>query len=543
MRRLWFGLMMLAPACLPARGAAEEVIASSAPQQPVAAQTAPAPAVTPVSYWTPADQGVSLGQPRVARGAAPSLEPIAPPQLSRVPASLEQPRLLPDSATVPPPATRQPYHSEPESLFAIERADLYDDFAVVPVASMGNAGPEKIGFPQQPLSHSTIADSYAAPEAMFEEGYSERSHRNRFYGGIEYLLWWTKGDRTPPLVTTGNPNDPAQGALVPGSTTQVLFGGNLDHDVQSGARIRLGYWFDTCKPLAIEGSYFFLGKRSEGFSTPFTSNLLARPFFNLNNGIEDSEIVAFPGNAAGRVIIDAPSSLHGADANLRCNLWCMDSCWGNVKVDGLAGFRFLDLREGLHITEQGGELTPQRNPDGSLVQDVAFRITDRFDTQNRFYGGQVGLATQWQRGPWSIEGRSTLAMGVVHQVIDITGTALFFNRNGTISQERGGLLALNSNSGHFTRNRFSVVPEIGMTIGYQVTDWMKATIGYNCLVWTNVVRPGEQIDRGLDITQIPRFVRPGDPVPPPAQRPGPLVPFRESTYWAQGLTLGLEFSY
>ena len=114
---------------------------------------------------------------------------------------------------------------------------------------------------------------------------------------------------------------------------------------------------------------------------------------------------------------------------------------------------------------------------------------------------------------------------------------------GTISRERGGLLALNSNSGHFTRNRFSVVPEVRMTVGYQVTDWMKATVGYNCLVWSNVVRPGDQIDRGVDIRQIPRFVAPGDPVTPLPQRAGPIVPFRESTYWAQGLTLGLEFSY
>ncbi len=573
MRRLWFGLIMLAPACLPTRGAAAEVIASSTARQPVAAHSEAEAPVAPIGYWGGGEQAgspaVSLGQPRGVRvpgtfsaelSPRSPVEPIGPPQLSRVPAfapapASHQPTLQPEPATVPPPPPpRLLANSESQSAFAAERGNWLDDVNLLPVAGMGVAGtPERLSFAPQPAhvpqapyavdsGYMSEPDAYGAAEGLFEEGYEEAPGRTRFYGGVEYLMWWTKGDKVPVLASTSANAD--AGVLNPGNTTQVLFGGgDLDHNLQSGARFRLGYWFDTPKPLALEGSFFFLGRRSDGFATPFSDRLLARPFFDLNNGVESSELIAFPGQFAGRILVDAPSSLYGGDANLRCNLCCMDQCWGNVKVDALAGFRYLNLREGLHIREEGSALLPQINPDGSPSSFSAFRIEDRFDTQNRFYGGQVGLATEWKRGPWSLAGRSTVALGVTHQVIDITGSGLFFNRNGTISHERGGLLALNSNSGHFTRNRFGVVPEASMTVGYQVTDWMKATVGYNCLVWTNVVRPGEQIDRGLDIRQIPRFVRPGDPPTPLPSRPGPLVPFKESTYWAQGLTLGLEFNY
>jgi hypothetical protein len=104
----------------------------------------------------------------------------------------------------------------------------------------------------------------------------------------------------------------------------------------------------------------------------------------------------------------------------------------------------------------------------------------------------------------------------------------------------GGLLALPTNIGHFSRDRFSVVPEIGVNLGYQLTDHLRAYVGYNFLYWTNVVRPGAQIDRVLDVTLIPNFPVPGA-VPTGQNRP--MVPFKENDFWAQGINFGLEFRW
>ena len=52
----------------------------------------------------------------------------------------------------------------------------------------------------------------------------------------------------------------------------------------------------------------------------------------------------------------------------------------------------------------------------------------------------------------------------------------------------------------------------------------------------------DQIDPVLDITRIPRFVPPGVVVPPAAEV-RPAVLFRETDFWAQGVTFGLSIRY
>jgi hypothetical protein len=124
----------------------------------------------------------------------------------------------------------------------------------------------------------------------------------------EYLLWWIKGNRVPPLVTTG-PGDPTQvpppGA--PGAAgTRALFGGDtLDRDPFSGGRFTAGYWLNCSQTVGLEAGYFFLGPRSDDFRTASTgapgSAVIARPFFDVSSGLPNSELIAFPGLASGAV--------------------------------------------------------------------------------------------------------------------------------------------------------------------------------------------------------------------------------------------------
>jgi hypothetical protein len=110
--------------------------------------------------------------------------------------------------------------------------------------------------------------------------------------------------------------------------------------------------------------------------------------------------------------------------------------------------------------------------------------------------------------------------------------------------DRGGLLALATNIGRFTRDRFSAVPEVGVNVGYRITDHLRAFVGYNFLYWGNVVRPADQIDRVLDASLIPNFLNPQTGLPyTPTGALRPAVPFKETDYWAQGVTFGLEFRY
>jgi hypothetical protein len=129
---------------------------------------------------------------------------------------------------------------------------------------------------------------------------------------------------------------------------------------------------------------------------------------------------------------------------------------------------------------------------------------------------------------------------VTQQRIDIAGSQRLVSLvNGTVQNFQGGLLALNSNIGNHARDRFSFVPELTLTAGYNLLDHVRVFGGYNILGWTSVVRPGDQIDTGLDETRIPNF--PSNQTPLNVARPA--VPFKTSNFWAQGLNLGLEVRY
>src|SRR5262249_51953252 len=158
----------------------------------------------------------------------------------------------------------------------------------------------------------------------------------------------------------------------------------LDRDPRSGGRFTLGYYLGDCTDRAIEVGAFFLGSRAQnvGVTSAFTP-VISRPFFNLNQNMQDVERIAFPGQSTGRFDVHAPSDLWGLDANLRCNLLC--GCDWRLNV--LGGFRYLDLQESVLMTERVQGLATAPPP---LTN--AFGIgTDNFSTRNQFYGGQVGV--------------------------------------------------------------------------------------------------------------------------------------------------------
>jgi hypothetical protein len=381
--------------------------------------------------------------------------------------------------------------------------------------------PDVIPHPAANLAACGPAECFAA-EACGPVG-------GRFYAGAEYLYWWIRDTRVPPLVTTGPVA--SQGILgMPG--TMILLGAKpLDNEERSGARFTAGYWLDDCRTLGLEGSFFFLADRSVPFR--FSSNqfpLLARPFFNLNAGTEFAQVATSPGVATGSVTTELRSQLLGADANLRYNLYC--GC--SYRVDLLAGFRYLDLEESLDITEDLTALPGRSVPAGTHII-----VADHFGTRDQFYGGQLGAVAEFRRGKWFLDLKTKVAIGDTRQTIDIRGNQVITAPGGMQSTFTGGLLALNSNIGHFQRDSFSIVPEVGLNVGYQFTDHLRAFVGYNFLFWSDVVRPGDQIDRGLDVTRIPNF---GVPATPLAQ-PRPAVPFKETGFWAQGINFGVEFRF
>jgi hypothetical protein len=368
---------------------------------------------------------------------------------------------------------------------------------------------------------SYLETSKGAPECIWAEA--------------EFLLWWMKGAHLPPLITASPASTPATQAGVLGApTTTVLFGGNrVNDEVRSGFRFTLGAWLGDCHTLGVEGDFFMLGSEGTGFAASSTgSPILARPFFNTTTGRPDAELIAFPGLLSGSVSAHSGSTgLLGADALLRCNLCC--GC--NYQLDAVGGFRYLRLSDHLGVDEN--LLTTSAANPNFVPQGTSIILADRFDTRNEFYGFNLGLKGSGRRGPWVLQGLAQMAVGDNREVVNISGATTVTVPGAAPVSSVGGLLALPSNIGRFSKDKVEVIPEFGVRIGYQVTPRLQVFAGYTLLYWGDVLRAGSEVDLAVNPTLLP-----GSPVPPSgAQRPMPLL--TNTSFWAQGIDLGLEFRF
>jgi len=365
----------------------------------------------------------------------------------------------------------------------------------------------------------------------------------RLYASAEYLSWWTKGYHIPLLVTTAPATDPeaTRGAIGAGGTMPLFGDSNVTNGQRSGGRFTIGGYLNPCGTCAIEADYFFLARRAENFTV--SSNqfpVLARPFFLVNTGTPSRELTATPGtqpgdlaSLTGSITVNNHSNFQGADLIGRRT--CFTDCKRELGV--LAGFRYLDLRDGLEITEN---VVSNRAIPGTTVFDPGNNIfvSDSFRTHNQFYGGVLGIEGERRLGRWSLTGRIQVGLGDNHESVNILGSQVVTTPAGQRTVFNGGLLALPSNIGTTTQDRFAVVPQVGIKLGFNVTDNIKIFAGYDFLYWSNVLRPGDQIDLTLNGSQIPNAG-----LIPPSTAVRPIVPFRTTDFWAHGITAGLEVRY
>jgi hypothetical protein len=362
-----------------------------------------------------------------------------------------------------------------------------------------------------------------APVATSDAAEAMDACADRFYLRAEYLLWWLQPTRLPALVTTGSPLDATPGALgQPG--TRVLIGdesvSTQEHD---GGRVTFGYWLTAQHDFAVEGRYFFLGSQSRSFlASSNGSLLLARPFPNADTNEPAAAIVASPGasgfipEARGDVGVTLRDHLQGGEADARAIGWSGPG----YQVDLVGGFRFIAFDEKLDINESTT----------ALAVGITTSVGDHFAARNRFYGGQLGLAGDWQSGPWLLDVRGTIGLGVMDEQVDVGGVTSTTTAAGIVSAPHG-LLAQAGNSGRRSRSVFAAVPEVGVNVGRQLTRHVAGFVGYTFLYSSSVARPGDQIDRSIS------------PAPVSATGGRPAAPVHEADLWVQGLNLGLELRY
>jgi hypothetical protein len=232
-----------------------------------------------------------------------------------------------------------------------------------------------------------------------------------------------------------------------------------------------------------------------------------------------------------------------------------------ITIHFLTGWRYWDLDESLTVYQSTAPLGASSIPflGEQFGVGSGLAITDRIRTRNQFYGGQLGVQSEYRYQMLILGLGTTLGVGPVHQVIEVNGqTSLTASRNETVP---GGFLAVGpvpngtaaptvayGNIGRYVTNRMAVLADVKASLGLQLSERWRAFVGYDFLYLTDVVRPGNQFSLSVDPRLVPASTSyggrtTGTPtvagltiVPPPS-------PGDHSDFFIHGVRWTVEFVY
>jgi hypothetical protein len=319
------------------------------------------------------------------------------------------------------------------------------------------------------------------------------------------------------LTTISTVVDPLATAAPP------VFGG--------GGNLRMGYWLDPARTMAIEGSAFFVQGNSGSISqAPTTARTTT--FINTTPdvfvGLFDDTTTTSVANA---VISD---QFYGADANFR------------MKVLNYANLPDLDVMVGLRYVALSERLTADVDSVSTRVFQPALGLpkafnftntstgTGSFTIRNDFIGPQFGFNAEKHWGPLWVGNESKLAVGAMIEQVSVAGSTDNSIAPTTVRRLAGIPITVNAGTplvngtggppsfglfaqGDRIKTVFAVIPSGTITLGYDFTDTWSLILAYNYMYLSSVGRVGDQITSAGDI--------------------------RQSGFFAQGITLGAKAQF
>jgi Putative beta barrel porin-7 (BBP7) len=350
--------------------------------------------------------------------------------------------------------------------------------------------------------------------------------QERWWLGADYLFWrFNNCSESVPLVVEGPPT----------SSRVVLGGKNIENDWRSGGKVTLGYWFDPGRQLGGEVSYLFLLNKTDkkvvsSDGSP-GSAILSVPYFDVVSGKESFAGVALPGVFKGTARLNLSNCMNTSEANIIAVV--PESC--STNVIWIAGLRYWGFEESLSLNTDSPFIPP-------FPADV-YQTKDHFRTENHFYGGQLGVRVEYTWNGFFANMQIKAAAGKMHQKLVISGKLLTndFNDFGPVEEFKGGYFTMPSNIKTRTADRYSIIPEACVTIGYRFTDRFKFQLGYTALYVNNVLRPGREISRKINPTQSAALSSTPNPMLKGEALPKPSM--KSSSFYAQGVNAGFEFTF
>jgi hypothetical protein len=342
-----------------------------------------------------------------------------------------------------------------------------------------------------------------------------------FWAGADALFWRAKGGLVPPLVvgvyTSADPPLPADPRMAfPVSDSRI------NGDLKSGYRFAAGMWLDKPHGTGIEAVYTaFLSTQDTSAFVGGSNVILARPFVDVVRRDPALFRLSDPAGIQGVALVHSTFDSDGLELNV---LRRGPAMFGE-EMHWILGARYWSLEEDLTIGA------------GSRAGGLSVGRFDAFATRNRFVGPQVGGNWHWDRGRLGVDLTMKWAVGEMSQETTIAGGSTALLASGARIDRPGGLLALASNIGDHDRMRLAWVRDVALNVGYRVTDHVQLRLGYQFLWVSSVLRPGQQIDQGVNPTLMPFNPGPVSGVPRPWYRPDGEM------FWMHGFNLGVAVQF
>jgi hypothetical protein len=379
----------------------------------------------------------------------------------------------------------------------------------------------------------------------------------------EWLGWWVSRYTIPvPLVTTTTTPNAADftqplnvGALGQSGTVVLLGPGPQSYGLMNGGRATVGIAPGCIPPIEVSGFHFNQSMTLFNQGSTDGSVVLARPIQDASTlnvvgaGAPIVYLSSFPQqsvngiNVGGSGTINVGSQLNiwGVEANM---FFCLTDN-GTIQIDGILGVRYTELDETFRIdsTFSPAANTPGIPFNGQVVPPgFSTEVMDQFITRNQFLGGTLGLRTRACFGyglTLIVDAKASL--GGITETLNVGGQSTLTAGgpgSGGVTVP-GGILAVASNSGRATSNRFEFVPEVNAVLSWQIFSCVRVFGGYNLMYWSNVVRPVDQLSISIDRRQVPTdqaFI-------PNFAGSSPTPSFRTTNFLANGFTVGVEIGF
>jgi hypothetical protein len=333
----------------------------------------------------------------------------------------------------------------------------------------------------------------------------------RYWITPEYMHYWEGNAGHVPVLASSS-TDPANPWALPSRGGVGVYGGNdLRFNDGNGGRLTLGAWLDENERFGFEASGFYIPKQTLNTTVSTDgSSSLAAPFTDSNptngpsnsvpiGGIYDSGgATGVPGSATFR----STTEQYGGQASFLLHVVSYKPTSDFlVNEDSFAGFRYLAVNDDFEDSYQG------LNTFGG--QNFAFGASDKFTTDNNFYGVNIGVHLRASYHGFFAELTPQFALGAMIEDVNVSGNAftggsgMIGGLNAGLTGNPGGLYAIGNKLGDRSQDKFTYVPQVTFKLGYDIKNIAEIFVAYDAMYISEVARAADQVDTNIDSSVSP----------------------------------------